>query len=88
MQNTREVLKNIGYIFLKIYFCSLNNSLNIKVLFFLHLLGNDGSSLQVAFKFLKIVLCLVFRGSHTKRFQHLKKSVEYFEKEQIILIVV
>lgn len=34
MQNTREVLKNIGYIFLKIYFCSLNNSLNIKVLFF------------------------------------------------------
>lgn len=88
MQNTREVLKNIEYIFLKIYFCSLNNSLNIKVLVFLHLLGNDGSSLQVAFKFLKIVLCLVFRGSHTKRFQHLKKSVEYFEKEQIILIVV
>lgn len=43
MQNTREVLKNIGYIFLKIYFCSLNNSLNIKLLFFLHLLGNDGS---------------------------------------------
>lgn len=88
MQNTREVFKNIGYIFLKIYFCSLNNSLNIKVLGFLHLLGNDGFSLQVAFKFLKIVLCLVFRGSHTKHFQHLKKSVEYFEKEQIILIVV
>lgn len=79
----------LEYIFLKIYFCSLNNSLNIKVLFFFFApFRQRWVSLQVAFKFLKIVLCLVFRGSHTKCFQHLKKSVEYFEEEQIILIVV